>query len=74
MVYAQMDALKIGQTLRELRERSKESVAEVAKAIRATDSAVRMYEGGKRIPRDEIKLRIAEHYCIPVESIFFPKE
>ena len=74
MTYETVDAEQIGSRLRELRARSKESAREVAQAINTSESAILMYEAGNRIPRDEIKIRIAEHYCVPVESIFFPKK
>jgi DNA-binding XRE family transcriptional regulator len=44
---------------------------EVAKAIGVSVSALQMYENGQRIPRDEIKLRIAAHYKKTVQEIFF---
>ena len=74
MTYETFDAVKIGNTLKDLRKRSKETAEAVARAIDISQSALGMYENGKRIPRDEIKIRIAEHYCVPVESIFFPKQ
>ena len=30
-----------------------------------------MYENGSRIPRDEIKIRIANYYKLSVQCIFF---
>lgn len=34
-------------------------------------SAVTMYEKGQRIPRDEIKEKIADYYGVSIEDIFF---
>ena len=34
-------------------------------------SALCMYETGRRIARDEVKLRLAGYYGVPVEDIFF---
>lgn len=60
---------KIGQTLRTLRgNRSREEVAE---ALKISKSALAMYERGERVPRDEVKLRIATYFHVPLESIFF---
>jgi len=60
---------KIAETLVKLRgTRSRE---EVANAVGISVSALQMYENAKRIPKDEIKLRIARYYGVPVESIFF---
>lgn len=65
----EMDANAIGQKLVELRgERTQE---EVAKSIGISTSALSMYECGERIPRDNIKLRIAAYYQTPIHVIFF---
>ena len=59
----------IAKTLIELRgEKSRE---EVAAAINVSVSAIKMYEAGERIPRDNIKIRIAKYYWKSVDSIFF---
>ena len=64
-----MDHNTIAQRLIALRgQRSRE---EVAKALRVSVSAVTMYELGERIPRDEVKIRIANYYGTTVESIFY---
>lgn len=44
---------------------------EVADKIGVTVSAIGMYERGERIPRDEIKIKLAELYDTTVQSIFF---
>lgn len=60
---------KVAERLQRLRgERSRE---EVAKAVGVSISAVAMYENGERIPRDGIKLKIAEYYQKSVQEIFF---
>ena len=65
----EMDAHAIGKKLVELRgERTQE---EVAKAVGISTSALSMYECGERIPRDNIKLRIAAYYKTPIHIIFF---
>lgn len=74
MPYENMNAIQIGRIMKELREGKKETIEEVSNAVKTSSSAIAMYETGKRIPRDEIKIRIAEHYGVPVESIFFPKK
>ena len=43
---------------------------EVAKALGISVSALSMYEQGNRIPRDEIKIRMAEYYGISIEALF----
>ena len=72
MVYAGMDACRIGGKLKALREGKNETMEQLAEALGVSMSAIAMYETGKRIPRDEIKIRIAEYFSVPVESIFFP--
>ena len=53
-----MDNDAIAERLRKLR--GKKSRAEVAKACGITISALTMYETGKRIPRDVIKIKTAK--------------
>ena len=61
----------IAKKLRSLRgEKSRD---EVCKAIGVSASALAMYEAGARVPRDEIKVRIAEYYKQTIEFIFFTK-
>lgn len=64
-----MNAKEIGQKLINLRGlRSQE---EVATAVGTSVSAIGMYERGERIPRDEIKIKIAKYYQTSVQDIFF---
>lgn len=64
-----MDRSKIAERLVKLR--GKRTQAEVAEAIRVSPSAYSMYETGERIPRDEIKIRIAKYYGRTVNTIFY---
>jgi len=50
--------------------RGNRSQEEVAKALGISVSALSMYEQGNRIPRDEIKIRMADYYGISIESLF----
>lgn len=43
----------------------------VADAVGVSCSAIAMYESGERIPRDEVKEKIAHYYGKTIESIFF---
>ena len=55
--------------------RGERSQEEVAKALGISISALSMYEQGNRIPRDEVKIRMAEYYGISIEAlslILFP--
>lgn len=67
-----MNKAQIGIKLTELR--GDKSRLTVAKALDISNSALQMYENGKRIPRDEIKVRIANYYNRSVQEIFFEKE
>ena len=51
--------------------RGKRKQEEIAKAVGISVSALSMYERGERIPRDEIKIRLAKFYGTTVEEIFF---
>ena len=71
MVYAKIDSAKIGDRLRGIRAERGVTTEEVARVVGISTSAITMYETGQRIPRDEIKIRLAEYYGLPVETIFF---
>ena len=64
-----MDAKIIGQKLRSLRGERK--AKKVADAIGITQTALSNYESGLRIPRDEIKKKIAKYFETTVDDIFF---
>lgn len=63
--------MTVGEKLRDLRMQNAKKRAEVAKAVAITESALANYENDIRIPRDEIKVRLARYYNTSVESIFF---
>jgi len=64
-----MDAIAVGKRLTELRgDRSQERVA---RDNNLSLSAYTKYERGERIPRDEIKIRLAAYYQKTVQEIFF---
>lgn len=47
---------------------------EVAKAVGISVSAIYMYETGTRIPRDEIKVRLADYFGVSVQALFFDSD
>lgn len=51
--------------------RGSKTQEEVSSSIGISRTALSMYENGERIPRDEIKMRIAQYYNKSVQSIFF---
>ena len=71
-MYDAIDGSRIGKKIKEMRIQRGLTAEELATAIGTSCSAVNMYECGQRIPRDEIKIRIAEFFAAPVESIFYP--
>lgn len=61
--------MPFGEKLRELRgEKSQE---EMAKEVGVTKSSWAMYERNERVPRDEVKIRIAKHFNLTVQEIFY---
>lgn len=64
-----MNKENIAKKLTELRgERTRE---EVSNALNISVSTLQMYENGQRIPRDIIKIKIADYYQKSVGEIFF---
>lgn len=66
-----MDRIKIAETLRRLRRDRGETQEELADALGVTASSIGMYETGERIPRDEVKIKMAQHFNLSVGDIFF---
>lgn len=54
-----------------VRLRGKKTRKEVAEAVGITERALQSYELGERIPRDDVKQRLAEYYHRTVGHIFF---
>lgn len=63
------DPVKIGQRLSNLR--GNRTLKEVANAVGISVSALAMYETGKRVPRNEIKVMLARYFNTSVEALFF---
>jgi len=63
-----MNSVIIGNKIRNLR--GTESQQALADKLNISKSALAMYERGERIPRDEVKIRIARHFNIPLETLF----
>lgn len=73
-MYEEIDSVRIGENIKDHREAHGMSETEMAKRLGISQSAIAMYEGGRRIPRDEIKIRIAMLFGVPVETIFYQKK
>jgi putative transcriptional regulator len=65
----EMNKALIAEKLVQLRgEKSRE---EVALSVGISVSALQMYENGQRVPRDEIKIKLANYYNVTVQALFF---
>lgn len=64
-----MDREKVAKRLVDLR--GDRSQREVAEAIGVSQATYSYYESGKRMPRDDVKFRIASYYKKTVNQIFF---
>ena len=51
--------------------RGEKTQDEVTKAVGISTSALSMYECGERIPRDTIKISLAQYFKKSVQTIFF---
>lgn len=63
--------MSLGEKLKLLREKKGISVDEMATELDLTRQAIYNYENNIRIPRDEIKVKIAKYYNRSVGEIFF---
>lgn len=60
-----------GMILRKLR--GDKTQEEIATALGITKSSWAMYERDERVPRDEVKIRIAKFFGRSVEELFYPQ-
>lgn len=67
-----MNKESIAKRLVELR--GHRTQAEIAKEIGVGQSTYAMYETGKRIPSDEVKIKIAKLFEKTVQEIFFMQD
>ena len=65
--------MEISQTIAErlVAARGDRTRQEVAKAVEISLSALSMYETGQRVPRDEIKMALANYYGKTVQELFY---
>lgn len=63
------DVTRNGKRLAE--HRGDEKLENVARALHISASALSMYENGKRSPKDETKLALANYYGTTVQALFF---
>lgn len=63
--------MNFADRLKQLREEKGISQLELSKQIGVSPSSITMYEQGERVPRDYVKIKIAEFFGETVENIFF---
>ena len=66
-----LDREEIGKRLSSLRKEKGKTQHDIAVELNVSDMAISLYERGERIPRDEIKIKLASYYGKSVESIFY---
>lgn len=65
----EINNIEIGKRLVKLR--GNKTQEEVAENVGISKSALAMYESGKRIPRDTIKIRLCDFYNVNLVYLFF---
>ena len=71
-MYEAVDGIRIGKRIKELRTQKGMTAVALGAAFGTSASAINMYECGQRVPRDDMKIKIAEYFGMSVESIFYP--
>ena len=64
--------MSTGAKLKKLR--GEKSQQETADGIGITKSSLAMYERDERIPRDEVKVRIANYFGVSISFLFFNQD
>ncbi len=64
-----MNPQRIGEKLKALR--SNQTLKEVSGILGISDSALNAYEHGLRVPRDDVKIKLAKYYGQSIESLFY---
>ncbi len=68
-----LSAVEIGKRIQTKRKNLDISRETFCKDVDITSSALSMYESGHRVPRDEVKIRIAKRLGMSIEALFFAK-
>lgn len=66
-----VDYDKTARLLKALRVSAGETVYDLAKILGVSHASVVSYEQGTRRPRDEVKVKYAEHYNKTIEFLFY---
>lgn len=67
-------AVAVGHRLRKAREAIGVSKRFAARKVGVSYSSMCQYEYGLRSPGDEVKIRIADFYEVPVQQLFYADE
>lgn len=59
----------IGERIRELRLNLNETQEECARCLNIKRSRLAMYEQGKRVPKDVLMIKIANHFGVPLDYL-----
>ncbi len=60
----------LGLRIRKLRIEKKLSQLELAKYLNISNTTLSQYESGKRMPGDEIKIKIAQYFNVSLDYLF----
>lgn len=60
----------LGKRIKELRESKDVSQLELSKHLNISNTTLSQYETGKRIPSDEIKIKIAQYFNVSIDYLF----
>ena len=66
-----MKKVTVGRKLQALRKSNNLSVEDVCDKVLISKSSLQKYETDRRVPRDNVKKRLAEFYGSTVANIFF---
>lgn len=61
----------VAERIKDARAEKGCTVEELAKACGISASAVQMYECGQRVPRDSVKIIMANFFGVSVQELFF---
>lgn len=66
-----MNRESMARNLVSLRKKKGETQEVVASNLNISSSSLAQYETGQKVPRDDVKIRIASYYETTVQDIFF---
>lgn len=66
--------MELGQRIKILRENAKLTQIELAKILRINNSTLSQYESGARVPSDDIKIAIANHFGVSLDYLLRGEE